>query len=636
MDPNSIYVKTISGEEAIQQRTRVIQRNVRMVLILVDGQSSVSDLCRKTGNPQLTENALSELEKGGFIELKVEQHDSLWEESKRVAEEIRSAAIEKSSLLLKDEKGEKKEKYPDFQHSLPSTPVVPGFKIEPSGMPISMHSVFDTRDVADFSISQFSLAPSEPAAAVIAPRSVEQAPQKKEAKLRAKLRSKARVVKPSFFAQLKALWVSAERDLGEERGGVKPIRRGPKRRLAWPVIVLICLMCLFGAGFLAVTFYPYGTYLPRVEAAFARSVGRPVAVGAMRIDVYPNPGVLLTGVRMALGKQDLLIEEIRLQPDLGSLLSSRIIFSKAVASGLNLQLESVGDMVGALAAFAKEDNSVGVRQVALEKVDFSFGALSIQDVEADVRFDPERGMKSLDLRTSDRTLTLVATPGGDGVGLAVEAYAWRPFKDSRFVFDSAGLKVRLESGALVLENIDIHLLDGVLRGGATVGSGPDASVSGDIRFDRINTNRLGDALGIGKRFSGEVSGKLKFVAKGKAWEDVFSAMIAEGDFVIQRGTISGIDLVEAVRRVAGAPVQGGVTSFEQLSGRMKLAPEKNQFSALVMNSGLMQSTGYLDVAKSRKLSGKLELQLKGSVNQTRVPVLIDGTVDSPAVQAKRG
>ena len=117
-----------------------------------------------------------------------------------------------------------------------------------------MHSVFDTRDVADFSISQFSLAPSEPAAAVIAPRSVEQAPQKKEAKLRAKFRSKARVVKPSFFAQLKALWISAERDLGEERGGVKPIRRGQKRRLAWPVIALICLIGLFGAGFLAATF----------------------------------------------------------------------------------------------------------------------------------------------------------------------------------------------------------------------------------------------------------------------------------------------------------------------------------------------------------------------------------------------
>ena len=67
MDSNLIYVKTSAGENAIQQRTRVIQRNVRMVLILVDGQSTVADLTRKTGNPQLTENALAELEKGGFI-----------------------------------------------------------------------------------------------------------------------------------------------------------------------------------------------------------------------------------------------------------------------------------------------------------------------------------------------------------------------------------------------------------------------------------------------------------------------------------------------------------------------------------------------------------------------------------------
>ena len=67
---------------AIRSYYGVIQRNVRMVLILVDGQSTVGDLCRKTGNPQLTENALAELEKGGFITAKVEQHDSLWQESR--------------------------------------------------------------------------------------------------------------------------------------------------------------------------------------------------------------------------------------------------------------------------------------------------------------------------------------------------------------------------------------------------------------------------------------------------------------------------------------------------------------------------------------------------------------------------
>ena len=76
----------------MRQRTRVVQRNMRMVLILVDGNATVADLSAKTGNVQLVENALHELEQSGFIELRVEQ-DSVWEQSKKVAAEIKAAAI---------------------------------------------------------------------------------------------------------------------------------------------------------------------------------------------------------------------------------------------------------------------------------------------------------------------------------------------------------------------------------------------------------------------------------------------------------------------------------------------------------------------------------------------------------------
>ena len=77
----------------------------------------------------------------------------------------------------------------------------------------------------------------------------------------------------------------------------------------------------------------------------------------------------------------------------------------------------------------------------------------------------------------------------------------------------------------------------------------------------------------------------------------------------------------------------GVTTFEQLTGRVQLTPEKSHFFNVLINSGLMQSTGYVDVAKNNKLNGRFELQMKGSANQTRVPVAIDGTLDSPRVQA---
>lgn len=633
MDPNIIYVKTTSGEEAIQQRTRVIQRNVRMVLILVDGQSSVADLCRKTGNPQLTENALTELEKGGFIELKLEQHDSLWEESKRVAQEIRSAAIEKTFLLST---AEKKEKYPDFQHSMPLALTVPEIKNQPSDMPISMHSVFDARDVEDFSLSQFSIAPPDSIGARNNARLSEKAVIKKELQMSAKSGKMAQVSKPSVIAQLKSLWASAERDLDEEKKAPKPIRRYSTNRRAWPLIALLGLVGVFGLGFLTILFFPFHLYLTQVEAAFTRSIGRPVTVGAMRVDFSPVAGLLLTDVRTTLEKKDFLIEEIRLQPDLSTLLSSRIIFRKAVIRGLELPLESIGGMPGVFASFAKEENPVGVEQVFLEKTDVSLGALLLKNLEADIRLDSKGLMQSLYMRTSDRVLAVVATPDGSGVGLVVEAYSWRPFEDSKLVFDSANFNAKFDNGNLALNDIEIRLLDGVVKGSAAISSNAEANISGEVRFERINTNRVGDMLGLGKRFSGEVAGKIRFSATTGAWDSVLSSTFAEGDFLIQRGSLSGIDLAEAIRRVSGTPVQGGVTSFEQLSGRMKITPEKSQFSALVMNSGLMQSTGYFDVSKNRKLSGKLELQMKGSVNKTRVPVFIDGTLDSPVVQAKRG
>ena len=52
----------------MRQRKRLMQRNLRMVLILVDGVSPVSELAKKTGDAQLTASALGELLQGGFIE----------------------------------------------------------------------------------------------------------------------------------------------------------------------------------------------------------------------------------------------------------------------------------------------------------------------------------------------------------------------------------------------------------------------------------------------------------------------------------------------------------------------------------------------------------------------------------------
>ncbi|MBK8917707.1 MAG: hypothetical protein IPM73_06590 [Betaproteobacteria bacterium] len=82
MDQNLIYAKTPSGDEAVRQSTRVVQRNLRMVLVQVDGKLTVGELATKIGNPKMVEQSLSELEEGGFI-APVLEAASVWEEAKR-------------------------------------------------------------------------------------------------------------------------------------------------------------------------------------------------------------------------------------------------------------------------------------------------------------------------------------------------------------------------------------------------------------------------------------------------------------------------------------------------------------------------------------------------------------------------
>jgi hypothetical protein len=632
MDSNLIYLKTSAGEDAIQQRTRVIQRNVRMVLILVDGQSTVGDLCRKTGNPQLTENALAELEKGGFITAKVEQHDSLWQESQRVAQVIRAAAQEKAEQFLSREKSGG---YPDFQ---PSRPVASTERAaQASDMPISLHSIFDaTPSAIDFSSSQFSLAPDNPEIQKAAAQLPEMAVSEPASGSDRRVKKPQRATKPSFFSQIRSLWAGGKHELDEEPIRLKPVRRGVRTRITWPVGVLLSIVGTLGIVFVASLLFPFSIFLSDVEAAFARSVGRPVSVGALRVEFYPAQGLILERVRIGAGDgetDELSVREIRLLPEVATLFAERLNFKRAVLSDLSLPLGAVIGLPGMFSSLAGPSSRVDVEQIRFEKATISFDGIVLKNVESEVLRDQGGRFESLLIRSADGSLSVVARPAGKALDLDVEAYAWQPFENARIGFGSASMKARLENGELAISGADLRVFDGVVKGSALIRSGEKPNIEGEIGFERVNAIRVFEALGAGKRLEGDIAGKVRFSARSDAWETLLASVDAEGEFSVQRGKVAGVDLVEAVRRVSGAPVQGGVTAFEQLTGRLKLEPDRSRFFGLVMSSGLMQSTGQVSISKAGNLNGRLELQMQGSVNQTRVPVSIAGTLASPSAQA---
>ena len=613
MKPDLIYSKTAAGEEAMRQRTRVIQRNVRMVLILVDGQSTVADLSLKTGNQQITENALSELERGGFIEPCLEQ-DSIWAESKKVAQEIRTAAIDKASQFAAPFSKQ------DRQPSVPPSPENPVFvhsgfqspiKNEPSILPFAISSM------------QTSLAPNERGYPVFS-QDQKIAPVKQKS-------PRPKSSGPTFFERLNSRFL--KRPQGVERSLViKPLRRGQRKTMGWPATVFLGVFAVILIVGLLIVFFPYEAYLPVVETAFSQASGRPVKIGRMSVEVYPDPSLVLHEVRIGIDKNEIRAEEIRLQPALGSLMASKKSFRKAVLSGVTLPAEFISGLSGIFSSAARPTGLATVVRVYFEKSTISFGGLGIPEMDGEARLSKEGAFQLLSMRSRDRSMNLEAKPSVKGLDVSLEGFGWRPYQGSPFLFDSVNLKGGLENGAFTINTMELRLLDGLVQGAVILRNDQKPSINGDISFERLNATRLGDAFGIGQQFTGETAGKFRFLATADSWPQIFSAMNADGEFTIRRGSIRGIDLAEAVRRVSNGPIQGGATLFEQFSGKIKVTPSAYQFSGLVLNSGLMQSSGYVEVNKDFKINGKMELKMHGSVNQTRVPVSISGSLKSPTVQ----
>ena len=528
MDSELIYVKTTSGEEAMHQRTRVVQRNVRMVLILVDGHSTVADLCLKTGNQKLTENALLDLEKGGFVKLKEEQ-DSLWDESKKVAQEIKAAAI--NLITSADAK----------EASLASAPPA-----APENR-VFVHSVFPVPTQNDSSVSQFSLAPmpsvsipDEPSMPVSAEDVVNKSSKKRQKNIEQ--------TGIPFVDRIKALLQGTKQNV-EDSVALEPIRRGRRHSMGWPAFLISGFAGVLVLAFLAVNFFPYDSYLPEVEAAFAQASGRPVRIGAMSVNLYPKPGLILSSVRIGTGKEELRIAGIRLQPAISSLMAPKIIFRDVVLTGATLPAELIAGLPSVFVSMMKPTARAGFEHISFEQTEVSFSGLGFSGMEGEVRISAGGVFQSLLMHSPERSLNLELKPLAKGLDVSLDALGWHPSPNSLYLFDSANLQGRLEDGVFTISKMELRIFDGLLKGVAILRADKKPSVTGELAFERINTARLGPALGLGQQFSGEANGKMLYSSTSDSWATILSAIEADGEFSVRRGSIRGIDLTEAVRRV---------------------------------------------------------------------------------------
>lgn len=645
MNDTQIFCKTAEGERALVQRTRLVQRNLRNVLILVDGYATVSDLTVKLRDRTFVEASLTELRRGGFIEA-IEEY--------RARGDAESADIAATPPSIADEL--------DASASATMTMPVPRatpavgevVSIEPPELPPQLDSVFAAPpEQPEISNPSIEAQMPEVVAEISPPAYIERSrvepawrgmlarllAQREKPKVGDKGEDKAKASSVATDPPLAKSSTATVRTLAVPkvlRVRIKPVRRGQasQAKSAWAMRLLAVTLFVLCFAVIALLIYPYDRHREDLERLASDWVGLPVTTSNVRLVFSPLPALSLEQLRIGnapgvvLGNLHVLPDPVSLFGDQWRL--ARAVLEKPLIDGSAIQALFVSRVL-------PSSGHLRVDSLQIANATVSLPGLSLDNVSGVIDVQGVGRVKSIRLHTSDNALRIDAVPRGETWQLKIMAQKWAfPIagKPSGLLLSSLEANGDLRVGSLAIDQLEAHLLDGVVKGSAQIAWSQGVALNTALAYTRLNSARLAALVEPRLDIEGEAEGKLVLYSRASSLEDLFRNLRGGGPFSLDKAAVRRFDLVEAVRSQSDAPIRGGETRFETLSGSVEVDSDGWRLGNLRATSGAMNATGSLANVNDH-LRGLIEVQLRGSAGLVRSPVAIDGSLADPLLRSKR-
>ncbi len=588
MNDATIYDKTAVGEEAIREKTRLVQRNLRLVLVLVNGSADVASLKHSLGDAAMVEAALLELEHLGLIESEEACAARLAavEEAKAEPEVVERPLIESETVF--DEEMATKIR------------VAPGF-VPPVDEPIK---------------------PAKPSPLAAIPHWIQG--------LRI---SRAR-------AQEEALYERAYGSEAVDHEFVEPMSMEPveprplppyRSRIDWRSMLRIGVAVAVVVLVAGVFLFPYDSYRPDFEQRLSLILDDVVKVGAVRVDFAPYPVITLANVSVG-DPAYAEAEVIRLVPDAGFLFSGQH-YRRAEVSGLRVREVALKHLSRWFLPAAMGDTSV--REAVFERLSVELDGAVIGGLSGRTEPDPVGGLGKLTLHVGEK-LKVEVVPNATGLTLAATADAWQAPFHPVLNFTQIDIRGELTPGRLLISHIDGRLNDGLLAGKGSLSWSGTPSLDLVLEFQRLTAATLLAELGAGAAVEGEATGKLRLQSQAPSLDGLDRTARMEGTFKVTRGSLRHLDFIEAMRTRTQTPVPGGVTRFEEFTGSFAADPVTLRFSNMRLASGLLRGAGQASIARqSGALVGVANLEMRGSAEAARATLALSGSASSPVLRRGR-
>ncbi|RFC40062.1 MAG: AsmA-like C-terminal region [Candidatus Nitrotoga sp. CP45] len=445
----------------------------------------------------------------------------------------------------------------------------------------------------------------------------------------AKIRVEQETVQTVAKAKMEAAVKTQQAAQVPEMKAVQHVAITRSKPLPWGKIAAGLIVLLFLLAALLPYIWPMQGYVTQIEQKLSAQLQQPVHVGHLRATLLPQPKLELEDVSMG-GSQELKASSVVLNFDFSALLSEIKAIQSMEISDLILSAENF-DKVLLWLQTAGGDTHYPVARMVLQRGRVSDDELSLPPVNGVVNFDGQRRFAKAVLKSEDGKLSMELQPQQSRwqIALAIKQ-GYVPLLPN-ILFNELTIKGELGAG-----EIKFHEIDGRLYGGMLAGSAHLTWLKGWQMQGLVNVKamQLHDAL---PQFGivGEMDGDANFILRGEKLPLLAKTPYLDGKFLVKKGLINTIDMVETSRMPTRKVASNGRTHFDELSGVLQIDNNKKHLRQIKISAGVMSANGYVDITENKQLSGRLNVDLKIRADLGSVPLVLSGTLTEPVWGTKR-
>ncbi|MDP1636467.1 MAG: AsmA-like C-terminal region-containing protein [Gallionellaceae bacterium] len=408
---------------------------------------------------------------------------------------------------------------------------------------------------------------------------------------------------------------------------VPPAPAKQRKLIPWgkvgAALFVLMLILLFAVPFVL----PMQGYATRIEQHLSTQLKQPVHIGQLSGRLLPMPRLELSDVSIGEKKQ-IQAQQARVDFAFSALFSSARPINVVALERVQVDGAAL-PQVSSWLQQAAADRQYPVARILLDQGMLETNSIKFADVGGELKFDQdgkfsqaklhaEQGKYELDINAApENKLLLSAMVRGNAFPLLPD-----------WVFDELNVKGELKGDSLQITSLDGHIHDGKLSGEALIDWRSGWRAQGTLNVYAV------DLKNVSKVLVGNIDATVNFLMQSPALDKLAASAAMNGSFVINKGTINGMDIVETVRLRSRENLPGGRTHFDQLSGNLSIANGEYHFRQLKIDAGVLKATGAVDVV-GRSVSGKVSADLAMRADMGPVSLQVGGASDNPTLRAVR-